>query len=341
MRAGIRSRPWAGLDVGSFSVKLLAWQGSGARPLLAEVPLPPNGAERSPETIARAVAEALSRAGLPPRGVRGITMGISGADVIIKQVSMPLLADDEVGPALRYEARKHLPFDPQGMVIDYQILGRYLSEKRLDVLLAAVSQDHLESQIAPLRMLDLEVDVVDAAPLALTNALVHHLGGTPGTCALLDLGHTSSHLTLWQRGEPYFARRLDFGGLTLTRAIAAENRVPLEEAEEWKLDAGSGHAGFRVDWEVREMQAMLRSLQTDLLEELRRSFAFYSTLGHLPDPMRLFLSGGSARLPGLAAKLSDVIGSPVELFDPLAEQGALEPVAPQFAQAFGLALRAA
>ena len=29
------------------------------------------------------------------------------------------------------------------MVIDYQVLGRYLSEQRVDVLIAAVSREHL------------------------------------------------------------------------------------------------------------------------------------------------------------------------------------------------------
>jgi Tfp pilus assembly PilM family ATPase len=81
-----------------------------------------------------------------------------------------------------------------------------------------------------------------------------------------------------------------------------------------------------------------------LIDELMRSFAFYRTIGRLPDPLRLWISGGSARLPGLAIRLSDLLGSPVALFNPL-DSGARvdgEPgsaVGPQFAQAYGLSLR--
>src|SRR5262245_14068799 len=234
MRAGLRSRPWAGLDVGSFSVKLLAVHSTaGPRPLLAEVPLPAADGDRPPstDTLIQVIAEALSQAGLSPRGLRGLTLGVSGPDVIVKQISLPLLDDSEVGPALRFEARKHLPFDPQSMVIDFQILGRYVTERKLDILLAAVSVDHVEHHLAPLRLVGLDVDILDPTPLALTNAIAFGSEAAPGGHVLLDIGNQASHLTVWQRGQPYFNRRLDFGGHSLTRAISEGIRVPLEEAE--------------------------------------------------------------------------------------------------------------
>src|SRR5205085_11930553 len=109
-------------------------------------------------------------------------------------------------------------FDPNGMVIDYQILGRYPSERRLDVLLAAVAQQHIDDHLAPLRMLGLEADVLDPTPLALTNALVQHTERDREPQLLLDIGHASSHLTRYQRGEPYFTRGIEFGARTLTQA---------------------------------------------------------------------------------------------------------------------------
>ena len=346
MRAGIRSRPWVGVDVGSFSVKLLTTH--AGRTFVAEQVLPPpaNGQSHTPEQIARAIAEGLQRIDLTPHGLRGVTLGISGNDLIIKQIVLPLLDDAEVGPALRFEARKHLPFDPQGMLIDYQIVARWPSQKKIDVLLAAIARDHVDRHCAPLKLLGIDADILDATPLALTNALVRGADVQRDAFLSLDIGHQSSHLTIYQRSEPYFCRRLDFGGVTLTKAIADDVRVPIAEAEEWKLAAGSDDPGFRVDWSSREMKAMLECIRRDLVEELRRSFAFYRTLGQLPDPMRLWISGGSARLPGLAAQMSELLGSPVLLFDPIegasgaAGAGRLPP-GPQFAQAYGLSLRTA
>ncbi|OGF13118.1 MAG: hypothetical protein A2W00_05415 [Candidatus Eisenbacteria bacterium RBG_16_71_46] len=353
MKESIRARPWAGLDLGAFSVKLLAAQPGvgGMRYWVAEslLPQPADGADRlrAPEVVAQAIADCFARAGLHPRSFRGTSVGISGSDVIVKQITMPLLDDDEVGPALRFEARKHLPFELQDLIIDFQVLGRYASQKKLEVLLAACGQEHARRVCAPLDLLGIDVDILDAAPLALMNALVQGAESRREAFLLLDIGHTSSHLALYQRDEPFFSRRLDFGGLTLTRAIAEGIRVPFEEAEEWKLAAGSDQPGFRVDWDSPEMLAVHHCLRHDLVEELRRSFAFYGTLGQMPDPLKMWISGGSARLPGLAARLSEILGFPVLLFNPLERLGVspragqLPPIAPQFAQAYGLALRTA
>lgn len=349
MKARLRSRPWAGVDIGGFSVKLLcAHPSTPGKYLTAEAQLRFANEERAAteETVAQAVDDCFAQIGMNHRSLRGISLGISGPDVIVKQITLPLLDEAEVGPALRFEARKHLPFDPQTMTIDFQVLGRYPSEKRLDVLLAAVSTDHLRRQMAPLQRLGIEPNIVDAAPLALTNALAHHIDAKREACLLLDIGHVASHLTLYQKGEPYFSRRLDFGGRSITNAIARATQIPFEEAEEWKLAAGSDEPGIRVDWRSRELEAVTDCLRLELVEELLRSFAFYRTIGRLADPLRLWISGGSARLPGFAIRLSDLLGSPVSLFNPLdsgqVPNGALSAstAGPQFTLAYGLALRA-
>lgn len=350
MRASLRSRPWAGIDVGSFSVKLVAAQAGvgGHRFWAAEVPFGATDADPErppgPDTVARAISQCLEKAGFSARSFRGVSLGIGGPDVIVKQIALPLLDESEVGPALRFEARKHLPFDPQGMIIDFQILSRSATERRLEILLAAVSQEHADRHMAPLRMLGIEPDILDASPLALTNAVVQSADAQHAAYVVLDIGNGASHLALYQRGEPFFSRRLDFGGRNLSRAIAEGTHVPFAEAEEWKLAWGADEPGLRVDWDSPEMRAVSDALRRDLVDELRRSFAFYRTQGHLPDPLRLWLSGGSARLPGLAARLSEILGSPVQLFDPIHSLETSPRVAhpvggPQFAQAYGLVMR--
>jgi type IV pilus assembly protein PilM len=318
----------------------------GTRIWLTEKPISIPEKERdSPagrEALARLIADAMAEAGLSLRNLHGLTVGVSGPDVILKQIQLPLMDDTEVGPALRFEARKHLPFEIQNMVIDFQILARSVTERRLDLLLAAVPQERLDRTTAPFRMLGVEVDIVDAAPLALANALFRKVDPDQEAHILLDLGHSASHLILYQRSQPFFSRRMDFGGRTLTEAVARGMKVPFEEAEEWKVSAGSDRPGFRVDWSMPEMGFMLDALRFQLLEDVRRSLAFYRTIGSLPERLSLWLSGGSARLPGLADRLQELLECPVRVFNPMESlSGATDhpAVAPQFAQAYGLSLR--
>ncbi len=347
--AGFGSRPWAGIDVGSYGVKLVATVANGTRAWIAEVPLRDGGPvpERpaEPEEVTRAISHCLSDAGLSPRALRGVSVGIAGPDVIVKQITMPLLDDEELPGALRFEARKHLPFDPQSMVVDWQVLSRAPSEKQMDLLLAAVSQDHLERHLAPLQRAGIDADIVDAAPLALANAVASVARVDHEPMVMLDIGHVTSHLTVHQEGAPYFSRRIDYGGHHLTRVIATAMQVPPEEAEEWKVAAGSDAPPFPVTWELPEMRAVRESLRTELMDELRRSFAFYRTFASLPEPLVLWVSGSTARLPQFGARLTELIETPVRVFDPLVNlpiERQLRPeghAAPQFAQACGLALR--
>ena len=135
MNLGLHARPWAGLDIGEYSVKLMALQpGVGhGRHYVSEAPLRrlSNDVALPPEAIARVISECFSLAGLSPRSFRGITLGLSGSDVIVKQL-------------------------PATCVLDYQILGRYPTERRLDVLLAAVPQARLDRAMAPLKLLGIE-----------------------------------------------------------------------------------------------------------------------------------------------------------------------------------------
>lgn len=342
MNAGFRARPWVGLDLGTDSIKLVA--AGGARCVFAETPLPPGDDARDTppgrEALAKRIAECLSSAGLAAHAVRGVTLGVSGPDVILKQISLPLMDDAEVGPALRFESRKHLPFDPQGMVIDFQILGRSITERRMDVLFAAVAQERLESLVAPLALVGLDADIIDATPLALANALFHQVELGPATHIVLDVGSAASHLVIHQRSQPFFARRLEFGGRDMTEAITRGMKIPFEEAEAWKQAAGESAS---PRWDLPELGFVAEAVHFGLVEELRRSFAFYRTIGTLNDPVTLWLTGGAAQLTGLAERIGEALGITVRVLDlsPTLTDDHVAAPRPQYAQALGLALRAA
>jgi Tfp pilus assembly PilM family ATPase len=184
----------------------------------------------------------MTRIQLSPRGLRGLSIGVSGSDVIVKQVPLPLMDESEGGGCAALRGQEAPAVRRAALVLDHQVLGRNTVERRLDVLLATVSQQRLERMLAPLRELGVEADIVDAAPLALSNALTHWFGREPAgdgeVRLLLDLGHRGSWLTLRQKSQPFFARRLDWGGAQLTQAIAASLGGSLERADAWKLDPG-------------------------------------------------------------------------------------------------------
>lgn len=342
MKFGMGTRPWAGLDVGTHSVKLVALQPGATRGRYAEATIPralAGDEPPAPAILAGLIDDCMTRIEETPRSFRGISIGVSGPDVIVKPVTLPWMDDGEIAGALGFEARKHVPFDLSTLVLDHQVLTRHAPEKRLDVLLATVSQQRLERAIAPLRELGVEADIVDAAPLALSNALTQSQprDNDQEGHVLLDAGHRGSWLTFRHRGLPFFARRLDWGGHALTQAIASATGGSLERAESWKLDAGA-----LLTQESAEATAARASV-AKLADEVRRSLAFYGTVAALPSSMSLHVSGGSARLAGFTEVLGERLGLPTLPFSPLdsVDRGVrIQAGGPQYALAYGLALRA-
>jgi len=284
MRLGMGSGLWAGLDLGTYSVKLVTMHPSGSRCRFAEAVVPRTGGDEPPtaSVLAGLIDDCASRTNLSARGFRGISVGVSGPDA------------------------------------------------------------RLDRALAPLRELGVEAGIVDAAPLALANALAQATGrdadGDGAVRLLLDVGHLESWLSLHHRGHPLFTRRLEWGGARLTEAVADATGCGLDRAEAWKLDANASltQAGPEA--------AAARSAVESMGEELRRSFAFYRTIAALPEALTLRLCGGTARLGGLAERLGEIAGVTVSPFSPLdvhERGGRAAAGGPQFTQAYGLALRAA
>ena len=92
----------------------------------------------------------------------------------------------------------------------------------------------------------------------------------------------------------------------------------------------------------------VRSISDNVATEIQRSLDFYAATSTEDEISRIYLSGGSARVPGLARTIQDKTGLPVELINAFRRieinerefnTAFLEEVAPMAAVAVGLALR--
>ena len=94
------------------------------------------------------------------------------------------------------------------------------------------------------------------------------------------------------------------------------------------------------------IEAVVESFEP-ILEELQRSFEFFSTTSNAQVD-QAYLCGGGALIPGVDGLLADRLGLPVEIFDPLEavkvskrvfDQKSLAQMAPLATVAVGLATR--
>lgn len=309
-----------GVDIGSTAVKALALgprRGSGPRSLVAKQVVPVNREEPDP---VEAVKTAVSALQLP---VRSITLSVSGPWVVIRVVEMPVMSPAEVKQALPFEAQRFLPFNIQDVVIDGELLGPS-EEHKIWVLIVACKRELLDRRLDCALRAGYDVALIDVDALALVNAYLTAADGREpqGMTALMNVGGQLTSLVVFHRAIPYLVRDLPWGGDKLIRSIAEQQkREPDAVLQEFVQGALSP-----------ESLAAVKAACESLVTELQLSFDYCENrFGQPPDTV--LVTGGLAQSPSFLEALKGHLTQPVSAWTPLAG------LSPQFAVAYGLALR--
>ena len=121
---------------------------------------------------------------------------------------------------------------------------------------------------------------------------------------LLDMGHLQSTVLIGSKKELVLVRSIDYGGKALTQALTADGALDANAA---RVMMEEGDAG---------MAEICRSSLTRLATEVRNSIGFFEGQ-HEQAIHRIFVSGGLARTETILQTLSDELGLPCEIWDPL------------------------
>lgn len=149
-------------------------------------------------------------------------------------------------------------------------------------------------------------DILQLAPVCSFNAFEHAYPDTfaKETFLLLDMGHLQSTVLIGSQRELVLARSIDYGGKALMQALTADGAVAPAAAH---LMIREGDAG---------MADICRTSLSRLATEVRNSIGFFEGQ-HEQNIHRIFVSGGLARTETILQTLSDELGLPCEIWDPL------------------------
>lgn len=121
---------------------------------------------------------------------------------------------------------------------------------------------------------------------------------------LLDMGHLQSTVLIGSKKELVLARSIDYGGKLLTEALTADGALDANAARVMMQEGDPG------------MSEICRHSLNRLALEVRNSIGFFEGQ-HDQSIHRIFVSGGLARTETILQNLSDELGLPCEIWDPL------------------------
>lgn len=313
-----------GLDIGTSGVRAAELSfGKSAITLekFGQVALP-EGAVRDGEVVnADVVADAVKQLWSHTKfSSKKVVLGVANQKVIVRQVDLPWMPVDELKKSLAFQVQDFVPMPVEQAVLDFHPLEELATENGSRVLrglLVAASRDMVHSSLEAVQKAGLSPVMVDLTPFAVIRSLADadHLGMGARVEALVDVGARVTNIVVHEGGVPRFVRILLLGGQDVTDAVAERMGVPQDQAESIKQQLGLGVAGDGMD--VQAAQRVVEAVTASFVDEVRGSLDYYLASSGSAPISRLVLTGGGARLGGLAQRLQVTTRVPVEVGAPM------------------------
>jgi Tfp pilus assembly PilM family ATPase len=315
-----------GVDLGAYSIKVAELEVSFRQtklravterklldPLPGELPL-----QRATRTLRGILAEREGHADL-------VTLAL-GDDAVLRLVDMPFNDTRKIDQVIGYELESQILGELDGMVVD-QILAQPMGDGAR-VLAVGADRERLQELIAAMADAGAEPRNIGAAVLSYSALVQKGLppqtppeapeGEEPGRAidVVIDLGHRTTRIAFVEQTRTVFARGVGRGGAEITAVLAETYRLEEPAAERAKHAQAQllPSAANEPDAARRNLDAVLREAYKPLVRELRQTFAAARAQG-VPQPLRMALVGGAAKLMGLPQFLERELGVPLVHFE--------------------------
>ena len=278
-----------------------------------------------------------------------LVVSLGGQMVFPRFAKFPAVGDRaKLDQLVSYEVEQNVPFPIDEIVCDHQFLGTS-ADGDLAAMIVAAKLDGVRAVTDAVASAGLKASVVDVSPIAVLNALHFAQPNLTGCSVVLDIGAKTTNLILVE-GERVYNRSIPVAGNTITKEIAQAFGCSFDEAEQLKIERGYvalGGVTEDADEITDRVSKVVRTVLTRLHAEISRSINFYRSQQGGAAPSRLFLTGGSVRLPQLDQFFMESLQVDVEYLNPFTavrvggkvNAAALESDAFTLVESVGLALR--
>lgn len=145
-----------------------------------------------------------------PRRPVFTAVGLPRRFVTMRSVSMPAVGDEELKGILDYEVERHVPFPPEEIRYDFQVLER--DTENATVLLAAARKEEVGRYLALLQEAGIKPTALGVSTFASFNTLIYNQErGAEPLSAIVDLRDGEAELCLAKKGILRSARYVTLG----------------------------------------------------------------------------------------------------------------------------------
>lgn len=291
-----------GLDIGSSNIKWIVYGRSRKKPVIYNwglIKTPPD-AVRDGRIINRHRLQEMFAELLANNRVKAAKscVTLSCPEMVIRTVEVPKMGLKELENAIKFEAEQFIPVNAGEYITDYKIIGEIEKDgaKLYRVLLAAVPLSIVQGYIELLESLNIKPGAIDFHGDSSSRFLSKYLPiAKESNYALLDIGASTTTITVAEQGVPVFTRVIQTGSQEITRSIANAFNLSLEDGEKYKKTYGRVFLEDEKheDDMLGEMMAGIMPVVEYLLNDVYRSIEFYRTRTNMGIDSIILVGGGS------------------------------------------------
>ena len=310
-----REEGYVAIDIGSSSIKMVevAVEKSGYRLInVGILPLPATAIQNNMVADRDVVVKAIQSL-MQNNGVKAtqVVSAVPGRVAIIKKIQLPAQREEELEANVEFQASQVIPDTLENVNLDYQVLDYLEIGNKMDVLLVAVKKEIINSYTQAIREAGLTPAIVDVDYFAMENMYEVNYGLEPdGVVGLIHIGARYTSINVLKHGVSTFTGDLPVGGEAFTEALVHALQLSYDQAETLKV------TGQPEGKKSAEVETLLKPTADYLAAEINRTLSLYRAMADEEAIHRIYLSGGSAKVPGLCRILGERLGVKVELSEP-------------------------
>lgn len=174
--------------------------------------------------FSKTVSREISKKNVTPETIRelflnediketAVTATIPEESVMLRRFVMPLIPQKQRNAAVRFEAKRHIPFNIEEIISGYYIIREDRIRNTMDVLFVAAKKDDVDSVLILLQNAGLIVEKIEPASLALIKTLIltgNLAESSPPVAILHFFSKTDGQVIIVENGIPYLKREISF-----------------------------------------------------------------------------------------------------------------------------------
>lgn len=239
------------------------------------------------EKILSAVRKAFRESGIR---AKRIVSCLSEEEVIVRYFQMPRLPRREWDQAIRFEARKYIPFTLDELISDFSVIEEREEQGRMNIVFVAAKKEVVARHLALFGKAGIQVTHLEALPVSFMRLLyaLHPEARKEACTCIVDVEGKAGSVILIKGGLPYLIRHISLEG------PSPETTLPPETSSQ---------------------ETSFSPLLARLLDEVRLTSRYYRNQFPGQNLSRIFIFGEDVT-PDISHTLSQELNIPVTLADP-------------------------